>query len=477
MKSICKIIALCALCALTVLPFAACDSGGDEDMLRVNYVANLAPAAGSAADGLAAAEARMDKNDSTVTSAYRLSYDLSKYAANALSDMGMKIEFVNWGWDAALIQKQTNSLMSSGKRDAEVYIGDPMWLKRFIYMNGLLPFPDDLQAHIEETMLPSAYSSMTADGKMYGVNIFTTPMMLYVNLDVVKKVWPDTYGEYQPPKTWSEFIAQSEAALAKNVIPGAICVKSGNDGYLRNNLFFRQQGFDFETETPINFNNDNVKEALKFLNKVTDLNRDKVTATDAGQIQSKFVGGESMFMIESTTLYKQYQTAKGSKISNVLYCPVPVPDAVPSDADYDPAAAYGADDAMGTMICTLTLSVPRYVGAEKQTAAFAYIRAMCDETPQAAIRDERSLCSLNRNVIEDGEFVADPANETVVLFNNALKSGNMMTMPTFYYQNAKSWQQVGNAITRVTVKSSSAPDYDKIMADSQAQLTVYYGQG
>ena len=456
-----------------------------EDTLMVNWVADIAPANGDARVVIEAADKRINANDPMANSKYKLSRDLAKYAADKLDEKGYKINFVDWSWDAALVQKQTNALMSSGGGDAEVFIGDPMWMKNYVYMNGMLPFPKDLQSHIKDTMLPSAYSSMTVDGEIYGVNIYTTPMVLFVNMNIADMVFGE--GNFVPPKTWQDFLDLSAAVElyarnnSKPFMPGAILVQAANGGYLRNNVFFRQQGFDFESSEAPQFNNANVKETLKFLTEVCKLNSGKVTYTDLNNLLTKFVNGESMFYMESSIHCKTSHLAATSKIPNVNYYPIPVPHVVPSDPQYNPDDFYGTSDAEGTMICTLALGVPNYVRESKREAAFEYIRAMIDETPQRAIRDEKSLCALNKAVVDDAEFIAKPENAYAVMFANFLRSPNMQSVPTFKYQNSKAWSQIGNAITRSTnpsvLNTIGSGDYDTFMSDSQNQLYRYWQQG
>ena len=149
--------------------------------------------------------------------------------------------FINWGWDGGL-QTQINLAFAAGS-GPDIITGEAFMPLHM--MNGnLRPFPDDLAEHIRATVLPSSYQAMTNNGRMYGVAVSYSPVMMMWNRTLISnRLGADHPRVNTPPATWSEFLdVGTEIRTATNNSVGLGGPYAGNNmsGFLRSSPFLFQ---------------------------------------------------------------------------------------------------------------------------------------------------------------------------------------------------------------------------------------------
>ena len=84
---------------------------------------------------------------------------------------------------------------------------DVTWTAEFAEAGWIAPFPDDIAREVEQGTLPVAYETGTYQGRLWAAPLNTNTQLLWYRRDLAPN----------PPATWDDMIAQSEALHARGL--------------------------------------------------------------------------------------------------------------------------------------------------------------------------------------------------------------------------------------------------------------------
>src|SRR5919112_1992547 len=112
---------------------------------------------------------------------------------------GFKVKYQAMPTDSGAYFDKLRTQFQAGVGDIDVIGGDVIWPAQFAANGWILDLTDKFPKSEQDKFLPGTISSVTYDGKIYGVPWYTDAGMLYYRKDLLEKS-----GFSEPPKTWAE---------------------------------------------------------------------------------------------------------------------------------------------------------------------------------------------------------------------------------------------------------------------------------
>lgn len=412
------------------------DLRGNERVVRILCDDSLNIGAGYSDVVLKNRSAILSKSDSgdVGKTSYRFTKAVHNY--NVVNN-GIRLNYLDWGWDYELTQKLTNAFMSGGKGESpEVILGESQMIG---YMEqGLLkPFPDELAAFVREKMLPATYKALEKDGKIYGVAANPSCLQLIYNKAVLRACGVSETIIENGVSTWDEFISVCQTVKANGkgrYYAGGIYSGSSTGGYMRIAPFMIQAGGGYtDADGKPYFDSEGNVRALEMLRQIGSCNpTGGLSSSSEATMINQFTRGRYAFMVDGSWRVKM-SNETGLDIG---YCKLPSPD---GETDVTLAVGLGY------------LAVPNYVS--DPTDAFAVIKSYISDEAQSVLADA-DLRPVARLDIGSAEDYKDRAPTQYEAFN-ILKNSQLYILPSFGTNEAKIWQAFGEALVKTTTTNES----------------------
>ena len=412
------------------------DLRGNERVVRILCDDSLNIGAGYSDVVLKNRSAILSKSDSgdVGKTSYRFTKAVHNY--NVVNN-GIRLNYLDWGWDYELTQKLTNAFMSGGKGESpEVILGESQMIG---YMEqGLLkPFPDELAAFVREKMLPATYKALEKDGKIYGVAANPSCLQLIYNKAVLRACGVSETVIENGVSTWDEFISVCQTVKANGkgrYYAGGIYSGSSTGGYMRIAPFMIQAGGGYtDADGKPYFASEGNVRALEMLRQIGACNpTGGLSSSSEATMINQFTRGRYAFMVDGSWRVKMSNETG----LDVGYCKLPSPD---GETDVTLAVGLGY------------LAVPNYV--RDPTDAFAVIKSYISDEAQSVLADA-DLRPVARLDIGNAEDYKDRAPTQYEAFN-ILKNSQLYILPSFGTNEAKIWQAFGEALVKTTTTSES----------------------
>lgn len=412
------------------------DLRGNERVVRILCDDALNIGAGYSDVVLKNRSAILSKSDSgdVGKTSYRFTKAVHNY--NVVNN-GIRLNYLDWGWDYELTQKLTNAFMSGGKGESpEVILGESQMIG---YMEqGLLkPFPDELAAFVREKMLPATYKALEKDGKIYGVAANPSCLQLIYNKAVLRACGVSETIIENGVSTWDEFITVCQTVKANGkgrYYAGGIYSGSSTGGYMRIAPFMIQAGGGYtDADGKPYFDSEGNVRALEMLRQIGACNpTGGLSSSSEATMINQFTRGRYAFMVDGSWRVKMSNETG----LDVGYCKLPSPD---GETDVTLAVGLGY------------LAVPNYVS--DPTDAFAVIKSYISDEAQSVLADA-DLRPVARLDIGSAEDYKDRAPTQYEAFN-ILKNSQLYILPSFGTNEAKIWQAFGEALVKTTTTNES----------------------
>lgn len=412
------------------------DLRGNERVVRILCDDSLNIGAGYSDVVLKNRSAILSKSDSgdVGKTSYRFTKAVHNY--NVVNN-GIRLNYLDWGWDYELTQKLTNAFMSGGKGESpEVILGESQMIG---YMEqGLLkPFPDELAAFVREKMLPATYKALEKDGKIYGVAANPSCLQLIYNKAVLRACGVSETVIENGVSTWDEFISVCQTVKANGkgrYYAGGIYSGSSTGGYMRIAPFMIQAGGGYtDADGKPYFDSEGNVRALEMLRQIGACNpTGGLSSSSEATMINQFTRGRYAFMVDGSWRVKMSNETG----LDVGYCKLPSPD---GETDVTLAVGLGY------------LAVPNYVS--DPTDAFAVIKSYISDEAQSVLADA-DLRPVARLDIGSAEDYKDRAPTQYEAFN-ILKNSQLYILPSFGTNEAKIWQAFGEALVKTTTTNES----------------------
>lgn len=412
------------------------DLRGNERVVRILCDDSLNIGAGYSDVVLKNRSAILSKSDSGDVG--KTSYRFTKAVHNYnIVNNGIRLNYLDWGWDYELTQKLTNAFMSGGKGESpEVILGESQMIG---YMEqGLLkPFPDELAAFVREKMLPATYKALEKDGKIYGVAANPSCLQLIYNKAVLRACGVSETVIENGVSTWDEFISVCQTVKANGkgrYYAGGIYSGSSTGGYMRIAPFMIQAGGGYtDADGKPYFDSEGNVRALEMLRQIGACNpTGGLSSSSEATMINQFTRGRYAFMVDGSWRVKMSDETG----LDVGYCKLPSPD---GETDVTLAVGLGY------------LAVPDYVS--DPTDAFAVIKSYISDEAQSVLADA-DLRPVARLDIGSAEDYKDRAPTQYEAFN-ILKNSQLYILPSFGTNEAKIWQAFGEALVKTTTTNES----------------------
>lgn len=412
------------------------DLRGNERVVRILCDDSLNIGAGYSDVVLKNRSAILSKSDSgdVGKTSYRFTKAVHNY--NVVNN-GIRLNYLDWGWDYELTQKLTNAFMSGGKGESpEVILGESQMIG---YMEqGLLkPFPDELAAFVREKMLPATYKALEKDGKIYGVAANPSCLQLIYNKAVLRACGVSETVIENGVSTWDEFISVCQTVKANGkgrYYAGGIYSGSSTGGYMRIAPFMIQAGGGYtDADGKPYFDSEGNVRALEMLRQIGACNpTGGLSSSSEATMINQFTRGRYAFMVDGSWRVKMSNETG----LDVGYCKLPSPD---GKTDVTLAVGLGY------------LAVPNYVS--DPTDAFAVIKSYISDEAQSVLADAdlRPVARLDIGSTEDYKDRAPTQYEAF----NILKNSQLYILPSFGTNEAKIWQAFGEALVKTTTTNES----------------------
>lgn len=412
------------------------DLRGNERVVRILCDDALNIGAGYSDVVLKNRSAILSKSDSgdVGKTSYRFTKAVHNY--NVVNN-GIRLNYLDWGWDYELTQKLTNAFMSGGKGESpEVILGESQMIG---YMEqGLLkPFPDELAAFVREKMLPATYKALEKDGKIYGVAANPSCLQLIYNKAVLRACGVSETVIENGVSTWDEFISVCQTVKANGkgrYYAGGIYSGSSTGGYMRIAPFMIQAGGGYtDADGKPYFDSEGNVRALEMLRQIGACNpTGGLSSSSEATMINQFTRGRYAFMVDGSWRVKMSNETG----LDVGYCKLPSPD---GKTDVTLAVGLGY------------LAVPNYVSDPSD--AFAVIKSYISDEAQSVLADA-DLRPVARLDIGSAEDYKDRAPTQYEAFN-ILKNSQLYILPSFGTNEAKIWQAFGEALVKTTTTNES----------------------
>ena len=364
--------------------------------------------------------------------------------AEVAAEKGVVFEGLDWGWSEQLIQKQMNAFLAETGPD--VLVGETQ-MPGFAFNGYLLPFPEELEAKVRDSVIQGAYKPMEVNGKIYGIATYPGVNALFWNKELLRKAGLDPE---KAPGTWEEWLAMNEQITEAGngeFYGGGTYAGPNFGGSLRVGPFMMMAGGGFIDENGNSaFDTRGNIEALSFM-------RELAVHSPPGAAAGASEGGWWDAFNQEKIAYVvdgPWRLAAGTALGlDVGYSLLPVPQGKgPANVTIG-AAFYG---------------VPTY--SDNPEKAFAFIESLIDKRVQDLIIENNNRPPVLKVYESDSTFM----DSYMSVFYRALK-GDVSGLPTFMgNQNAKIWDVFHQHMTETIITDG---DVEEILQRAQGLAERY----
>ncbi|SER45592.1 carbohydrate ABC transporter substrate-binding protein, CUT1 family [Faunimonas pinastri] len=224
-------------------------------------------------------------------------------------DVKVNLEFVPY---ESLHDKIVTAQASGSGYDVVLF--DVIWPAEFAKGNFLKDVTSKIPAADSSKVFDGAWSTVTYDGKRYGMPWILDTKYLYYNTEMLQKAGID-----HPPKTWAELEADAKVIKDQKIVEYPIVWSWSQAEALicdYTTLVSAYGGSFFKDGKP-SFNEDGALDALKFMKTSLD---DKVTNPNSREyleedVRKTFSNGDAAFALNWTYMYNQANDPAQSKIA------------------------------------------------------------------------------------------------------------------------------------------------------------------
>lgn len=368
-------------------------------------------------------------------------YDFTKKVNELLASENINLNYLDWGWDVPLIQKQTAAFVA--KEGPDVFTGE-LQMPGFARQGLFEPFPAELEKRVRENVVQGAYELMEVDGKIYGVSSATGVNNLYWNKDLLRKAGLDPD---KAPATWEEWVSNIEKITAAGngeFFGGGLYAGPNGGGWLRfGPLMVINGGYFVDADNQPSFNTPENIESFQLLRDIAKHNPKGMLAdpTEA-PVNDGFAKGKIAYIINWPW---QSQGCKDIGL-----------DCGMSEIPLSPNGQSG-----NVTIGAAIWAVPAYV--KNKEAAFKFIEATISQEAQEIIAYGGDMPPVLKNIAETKEYQDKYPNQYIVYQS---LQGKVKGLPTFDKEDTKTWEVFSNAMVEAQVTDRPIK---AILDDAQAK--------
>jgi multiple sugar transport system substrate-binding protein len=233
-------------------------------------------------------------------------------------DIKVNLEFVPY---EGLHDKTVLAQGSGGGYDVVLF--DVIWPAEYATNNVLVDVSSKITDDMKKGVLPGAWSTVTYDGKYYGLPWILDTKYLFYNKDILAKA-----GIQNPPKTWDELAEQAKIIKDKGLLatPIAWGWAQAEAVICDYTTLVSAYGGDFLKDGKPAFQEGGGLDALKYMvtsytSGLTNPNSKEFLEEDVRKV---FENGEAAFALNWTYMYNLANDPKESKVAgNVGVVPAP----------------------------------------------------------------------------------------------------------------------------------------------------------
>ena len=446
MKAIKKLLA-CVLAAVSLLAVCACadfggktDTGGNSDIISTTPVAQpdgqetvvtaclntgINPTYEGYADvALASARSNLRSNTTMANGVFQYNYTVALHNSAIGSDI--RLQFYDYGWDDALIQRLTLAFANGSGPD--IVTGETQ-MTAYMQQGYLVAFPDWLETYVKENMHPLAYSAMMdEEGNIYGVAPCATIPVLIWNKAVLRAAGIDEGIVENGVDTWAEWLDVGKKLDEAGSQMGGIYCGSNYGGYLRSTPFVYMAGGSLvDGNNAAAFVSDANASALQFLRDMSEYNtRGIMAANSEDTFYNRFNSGRSGYLVEGSWRILQ-SIDEGLDVG---FCALPTVNE--------------GDETQNVAIGATYMGVAYY--SENQDAAFEAIRCYIDEAAQMEVAKSDLRPCTYLPIADSAEYAELAPNQSKV-YEIIKNDTSLRMMPSFASGQEEFWEAWGSALT------------------------------
>ena len=224
-------------------------------------------------------------------------------------DVKVNLEFVPY---EGLHDKTVLAQGSGGGYDVVLF--DVIWPAEFASNNVLFDVSDRVTKDMTDGVLPGAWTTVTYDGKYYGMPWILDTKYMFYNTDILAKA-----GISTPPKTWAELTADAKIIKDKGLVeyPIAWSWAQAEAAICDYTTLLSAYGGEFLKDGKPAFQTDGGLEALKYMvdsykSGLTNPNSKEFLEED---VRNVFQNGDAAFALNWTYMYNLANDPKESKVA------------------------------------------------------------------------------------------------------------------------------------------------------------------
>lgn len=359
---------------------------------------------------------------------------------------GYTVDRLNWGWADPLQQKILLSI--AGGTAPDVIAGED-FIKSLARSNALEAIP---LGSLASQLAKGPLSEGAYKGTTYATAFATGTLGLIYNKKLMRQAGLDPS---KPPKTWDDWVAQSEkiAGLGSDISGTIVEANTGLGAMFRVYPHVRQAGGDLANadQTKATFDTPEVVTALTFLRKLAATSTRGVTAmTDETKFFQQWLTNKAGFVVDGPWQIASSQVAK----LDFGVAPLPVP----------------SSGKLGNVIIGNALfAVPKATKHKKQ--AIDWCTMIASEPVQRLMVQTTGRLSGNLKVMADLKKAGKTTPEFEI-FVDALKTPNLTALPDWVTNSSKIYEAFYSAQLAVMATTKPIPD---IVKEAQATADALTG--
>jgi multiple sugar transport system substrate-binding protein len=202
----------------------------------------------------------------------------------------------------------------AGGSGYDVVLYDVIWPAEFAKHGFVMDVTSRIPASETSQVFDGAWSTVTYDGKRWGMPWILDTKYLFYNKDMLKRA-----GIAAPPKTWDELAAQAKILKAKGIVNYPIVWSWAQAEALicdYATLVAAYKGSFFEGDKPV-FDQDGALKAMQYMNDslregLTNPNPREYLEEDVRRV---FSNGDAAFALNWTYMYNMANDPKESKVA------------------------------------------------------------------------------------------------------------------------------------------------------------------
>jgi multiple sugar transport system substrate-binding protein len=224
-------------------------------------------------------------------------------------DIEVNLEFVPY---EGLHDKTVLAQGSGGGYDVVLF--DVIWPAEYATNNVLVDVSNKITDDMKKGVLPGAWTTVTYNGKYYGMPWILDTKYLFYNKDMLEKA-----GIKAPPKTWDELTADAKIIKDKGIVkePIAWSWAQAEAAICDYTTLVSAYGGDFLKDGKPVFQTDGGLDALKYMvdsykSGLTNPNSKEFLEEDVRKV---FENGDAAFALNWTYMYNMANNPKDSKVA------------------------------------------------------------------------------------------------------------------------------------------------------------------